>query len=245
MVSRALAFEGAKFGRLTVVSNIQERRGDFWMVKVICECGKTRIVRTVSLTSGHTLSCGCSRKETFIHGHSRTNAKSATYRSWGAMKDRCSNRNHSHWKNYGGRGIKVCARWKNSFENFLNDVGECPPGLEIERINNDAWYKPGNCRWATRKEQARNTRLSKIIVYQGRKQHLIEVARELNILPHTLYCRIFIYGWSVERSISEPVRRDNPKVFSERIHIRKPGHRRQRCDANSQKPRKDQNTLTV
>jgi hypothetical protein len=93
------------------------------------------------------------------HGHARKGKQTGTYLSWKEMKKRCANPNQKYWKNYGGRGIRVCDRWLNSFENFLADMGERPEGTSIDRYpNNDGNYEPGNCRWATRKQQRANRR---------------------------------------------------------------------------------------
>jgi len=94
----------------------------------------------------------------YRHGHKSKNGRaSPTYNSWRMMKTRCQNSNFPYYKDYGGRGIKVCERWMN-FENFLTDMGERPENTTLDRINNDGNYEPGNCRWATRKEQRRNQR---------------------------------------------------------------------------------------
>jgi hypothetical protein len=148
---------GEKFGRLTVLawhpSGIWRSRSQpMWLCR--CRCGIERVVLGHHLRAGKTRSCGCfARERSTTHGLSRTHV----YRVWQGMKERCLNRRHRSYFNYGGRGIKVCERWL-IFENFYADMGDPPPGLSLDRINNNGNYEPNNCRWATQAQQLANRR---------------------------------------------------------------------------------------
>lgn len=157
----AKQLEDQVFGRLIVLERYRSRNGRVtWMCR--CECGKLHEAISHALTSGHTKSCGCWKEERNTgtepkHGHaSRKRGLSPTYQSWRGMWTRCTNPNVKSYKDYGGRGIRICKRWE-SFENFLADMGERPQGLTLDRINVNGDYKPSNCKWSTRKEQAMNT----------------------------------------------------------------------------------------
>ncbi len=160
-----LDLSGEQVGRLVVTTRWRrcknKRREIQWLCH--CSCGRKTWVFTVNLRRLHTLSCGCfladlTAKRSTTHGHTRGRTKSPEYRSWRAMIQRCTNPTNNRYSNYGGRGITVCPRWRDSFEHFLSDMGLRPNGQTLDRLNSDGNYEPGNCRWATASEQNRNRR---------------------------------------------------------------------------------------
>lgn len=190
---------GQKFGRLTVLDISHSKKITYWRVQ--CDCGKIKIIEGKSLRLGRTVSCGCYHKDKLRqmltkHGHAKGSG-SRVYEVWEGMKQRCLNINNARYQDYGGRGIRVCERWMK-FENFLADMGERPKGTSIDRINNDGNYEPGNCRWATRKEQQNNLRNNVRITYKGTTKTFNEWAEIMGIKRHTLYTR-YKRGWPIDK----------------------------------------------
>lgn len=179
---------GMKFGRLIVAGYLGRiGRNNCW--ECVCDCGSKSIVNGGNLKTGHTQSCGCFHKErtsatSVTHGKSKTNE----YSIWAAMKARCYDESNS---SYGGRGIAVCERWLTSFANFLADMGPRPsPAHSIDRRNNNGNYEPGNCRWATPKVQANNTRSTVLIHINGETKPLSMWADEYSLAKSVIVARI-------------------------------------------------------
>ena len=199
--------EGQEFRRLTVLGCAGRKKGHtYWFTR--CDCGNVTRVGAGNLKNGHTVSCGCFMVEQIkerntTHGHTGN----ATHRSWAAMLKRCQNQNGPDYPNYGGRGIEVCDEWQK-FENFLADMKECPRGLSLDRINNEGNYEPGNCRWATIKEQNNNTRSNHHLTFNGKTQNITQWVDELGLNYNTIFARINTYGWPVERALTEVVRKN-------------------------------------
>lgn len=193
-MSKLIDITGQRFGKLTAIDYINNGR---WKCK--CDCGNEKIISGTDLRKGSTKSCGCLCKEDRKkHGHARKRDVSKTYRIWSNMKTRCSNPKHIWYKNYGGRGIIVCERWQ-IFENFLEDMGECPKGYQIDRLNNNGNYEPGNCKYIPLENQAFNRRNNIDIEFNGVKKNIKEWANDLGINYHTLRYRIK-NGWPIEKA---------------------------------------------
>lgn len=170
---------GKKFGRLTA---IEPRKASNWLWR--CDCGVEKELQAANVKRGNTSSCGCLNRE-LVAERSTTHGKCGTpvYSVWAGMFDRCNKHPRYH-----GRGITVCERWKK-FENFYADMGDRPPGMSIDRIDNDKGYSPDNCRWATMREQSRNKGWNIWVEYQGRDWNLKDLADWSGVSYQTLYQR--------------------------------------------------------
>lgn len=183
---------GRKYGMLTVVSYQHTKimwkiYHSFW--ECMCECGKMVIRDGAYLRRGSTTSCGCIRGQG-VNVKKHGMHKSGEYKSWAGMKDRCYNPKNSGWQDYGGRGISVCERWM-SFQNFFEDMGLKPsPNHTVDRRNNDLGYFPGNCKWATKTEQANNRRNSRFVWFNGKQITIAQVCKLTGVNHQTLRKRL-------------------------------------------------------
>jgi hypothetical protein len=154
--------EGDTFGDYTVISAYHERRYGKWHHECECFCGNVRVVQGGHLRSGASSGCGCIKNKKISKSKTKHGgAGTRMYQVWKGMKGRCLNKNDAAYPRYGGAGITVCYRWASDYQAFLDDMGECPEGLSIDRIDGSLGYFKGNCRWATDKEQAENRKTRK------------------------------------------------------------------------------------
>lgn len=258
-MSKLIDLTGKKFGKLTVLKRAEnnKHRQPQWLCK--CDCGNETVVVGQKLRTGHTKSCGCivyEQKPRLTHGMTST----PLFTRWIGMKSRCNNPKNKKYNRYGGRGIKVCDEWENDFMAFYNWAisNGFEESLSIDRIDNNKGYSPDNCRWATPRQQANNTRRNIIVERDGEKVTLSDLCRNLGLnyrlvlsriesgmtvemaiskdfkkrIPerdkyykeleekaqnagikyHTVYSRIFVYGWSEEKALTTPVRHSRSRT---------------------------------
>lgn len=208
---------GDVYGRLTVIREVDAKYSGGHRQRCVecrCECGVVKEYRLYTLRNGNTKSCGCLAQENY-GANLRTHGLSdrAEYRIWQGMLSRCNSSDSQAYRNYGGRGIAVCERWSSSFESFFGDMGPRPSDKHsIDRIDNDGNYEPGNCRWATQKEQARNTRRNYLIEHNGETRCVSDWAEYYGFSPGILYTRLVKLGWTFDKAVSWPVFRGSKTV---------------------------------
>ncbi len=196
--------EGQRFGRL-IAYGVVGRNKQFQPIwHCHCDCGNTFDTGWNGLHKGRTTSCRCWNREKaatrcYRHGHNKT----SILNTYNAMIRRCSSPKDKRWSRYGGRGITVCDRWKDSFINFLEDMGERPEGLTLERIDNDGNYEPSNCKWATKKEQANNKSNIHLVTFNGITQSIRTWCDELNLIYGRVLQRVQA-GWAIEDAFFKP-----------------------------------------
>jgi hypothetical protein len=190
-------FTGQIFGRLTAIARQHKTANGRMLWLFSCECGGQKVADLNEVKRGNTRSCGClaneqrkkaAQKQT--HTFSRSNMPRER-KSWEMMIARCHNREHVSFKNYGALGVTVCARWLDSFENFVTDMGPRPAGMTLDRLDGTKEYCLENCRWATRKEQANNRRTNHRITIDGETKTIAQWADHLGISCHVIRTRIY------------------------------------------------------
>jgi len=203
-MSRFIDLTGNKYNFLTVISRAESKNGKaYW--NCICDCGNTTVVSGSNLKTGGVKSCGClsSRLHPIIkHGESGT----TLYHTWCGIIARCENPNHPHYKDYGGRGIKVCDEWHEylNFKDWVNSTRK-DESLTIDRIDTNGNYCPENCRWATKKEQANNRRSNLLFTYNNETHNLSEWCEILGLNYYNVHNRIYKLKWTFEKAISTPI----------------------------------------
>lgn len=196
---------GKRFGRLLVVapgpgriepcSGLPRRN---W--ECLCECGRRTVCMETNLKFGRSTSCGHHSVSNYRHGETANDATTPEWRLWRSIITRCFNSGCAEYRNYGGRGISMDPAWRASYATFLAAVGRRPgPGYTLDRRNNDLGYVPGNVRWATRKEQARNTRRTRYVNVDGQKVAAMDIVEAKGLPVSTFYGRLQL-GWSTEEA---------------------------------------------
>lgn len=194
----ALDITDERYGRLVAIRRAPNRgRRTFWLFR--CDCGDEMEIVVDNVRNGHTRSCGCLQIEftsvrSITHGHSRGGRPSSELATYKTAIQRCHNPNSTSYSTYGARGIKVCERWRENFENFMLDMGPRPRGMTLERNDVHGDYEPGNCRWATWEDQFRNRTDNHYIEYAGRRMILSDFARLMGVNISHLHYRIKYKG---------------------------------------------------
>lgn len=182
---------GQRFGRLVVIRKEKSASQTRWLTR--CDCGVERVVQGGNLKNGTCKSCGCLQRELLADRAKTANRRhgmtdSPTWSSWRAMIKRCEQPSSINYAAYGGRGISVCERW-HIFENFAADMGLRSPGTSLDRIDVNGNYEPGNCRWATRSQQARNTTKTPKVVFNGVEYSISDLAERIGVSAQTIRAR--------------------------------------------------------
>jgi hypothetical protein len=199
---------GLKIHRWTVVAEATRNKAGNKRWFCDCKCGKSngRIVIETALKYGQSRSCGClGIEERTSHGHAKNKRRSRMLTIWTRMIDRCTLPRDPAYPRYGGRGIGVCKRWIDSFEAFLEDMGDPNDSkLSLDRIDNNAGYSKENCRWATQKQQSRNTRRNRLLNINGEVRCLSDWAEKVCLTPGTISARLN-RGWSTGDAVNTPL----------------------------------------
>lgn len=206
---KAIEMVGQRYGRWYVIEEVERlkmRSTTARQYRARCDCGTIALVQGSNLRHGYSTSCGCFRRENAAkmhrtHGDTVQRSPTAEYRTWVNMLRRCANPDSSGYERYGGRGIRVCRRWKSSFPNFLADMGRRPStDHSVDRRNGDGHYEPSNCRWATRREQRRNQSRTRLILRSGEALPLSEWAERQKLSSRAVAKRLR-RGWTIDEAL--------------------------------------------
>lgn len=188
-MSKVADLRGMVFGDLTALSHSIHKGKSKWLC--VCVCGKEKSVYATHLLRGNTKTCSPG-------GNHGIGKRTPGYSSWDAMVSRCTRPTHMHYASYGGRGITVCASWRESFANFYADMGDRPDGCSLDRIDPNGNYEPANCRWATPKQQQNNMRSNVFVEHEGQAMTLAQVSDATGIPYGTVFDRytrgVSLYG---------------------------------------------------
>lgn len=198
--------KGEKHAHLLLISDAFRRPGRTgYHFRALCDCGREHVALAYDISQGKTRSCGCtSSLESGISRRTHFMCDSPEYRAWCNMRNRCGDPTNRQWKDYGGRGIKVCERWLESFENFIADLGRKPgPRHSLGRIDNDGDYEPGNVRWETRRQQSLNSRGNTLMTLRGETMTMTEWCEKLGLRRNMVSLR-HQRGWSDEEALTTP-----------------------------------------
>jgi hypothetical protein len=204
MPAHIIDMVGKRFGRMMPILDCGKNSRGMYQYLCVCDCGESKVVAGIYLRNGGSQSCGCfqrestsARKGNQSHGKART----SVYISWQSMKTRCTNSSHKHYHRYGGRGISYDPRWE-TFENFYADMGDKPKGYTLERIDNSKGYSKDNCKWASRKEQLRNTISTVLLTYKGKTQCMLDWSKETGISYATIRSKLKL-GWRADQIFAD------------------------------------------
>lgn len=202
---KAHDLSGRVFGRLTAIARIPPYGNNKTLWECVCACGRKTRSAASNLKSGMSKSCGCiSIEKKRARSREHPPKPKSEYAAWRGMRRRCLSSSSASYHRYGGRGITICDRWRDSFDNFIADMGMKPsPGHSLDRVNNDGNYEPGNCRWATMTEQLRNTSTNRYITLNGETMPLSAWVERTG-LPGGCIANRLDRGWDVERALTTP-----------------------------------------
>lgn len=201
---------GDRFGRWTVLSLSERRQNRCCVYNCRCDCGTEREVKSQSLKSGRSRSCGCLnlellKKRSWEFGPTKRRRE---YNIWRGIRQRCLDPNNPSFENYGGRGIKICREWLESFETFCTDMGQAPSGRHsVGRIDNNGDYCKENCRWETFDQQCNNSRWNVFLTHNNKTQTIAQWTKELS-LPRGVISSRLRSGWPVDRALSAKVNKN-------------------------------------